>query len=1091
MDDQHVPHIESLCHEFYSSTDPRVRAEAEKSLVLFTETVENVAKCQTLLERAQNPAARLIAANALNKLISKPTSPVTMSGRLETRNYLMSYLFQRPKETPYVMEAIVKVIAKLTKISWFDVVDVVQVEEPEFVFRNIVSEIKTFLQSSVEQGVVGVHILLALVNDMNQSEVLRSLTWHRKIAASFRETQLLSIFQLSISLLKEGCGKRLSENQLSLLGRVLGLAKSCLSFDFIGTSSDETSDDFSSAQIPTAWRPDFLDSSTVNVFFDLYLALPPSFASIALSCLVLITSVRRSLFTAMERQAYLNTIMQGIKKVLSHPEALVEVDNYHEFCRLLARLKANYQLGELMQVENYGIIIEMIAKFTVSSLQSWQFSANSIHYLLNLWQRLVASICYVTSSEPHLLENYAPEITKTFLHSRLESVAVVIRDNLDDPLDDLSLVQQQLDQMCTIGRCDYSGTCHLVASYFDTAASAYQQCLTQGSSTNDIRLYEGQLAWLVYFIGAVIGGRVSYSYADDEDGLDGELIIRVLQLMNLTDRQLEQGGGCERLELAILSFFEQFRKIYIGDQFLKAKVYSALGKRLGISNESMLLTLCIQKIITNMKFWSNSESIVQKTLHFFHELSVGYSSARKLIKLDCVQMLLQNHSPENLPFLAVRDGSHGLNFRCRTTFYTALSRLLMIDLGEEDEKFVAFMTPIAATFQKIGSQLISGEAVYSESELKFLFIGLCCDLRGVVSAIVSRPCYSMFFDWIYPNYFPVLQRALQLWCHDPSVTTPILRLASELVNNKQQRLLFDISSPNGILLFREVSKILVSHGTAMITLTDVPQSEIFAMKYKGVAISFLVLKLALSGHFVNFGVFGLYNDSALSDCLDVFIKVVLSIPANDLVQYPKLSTAYFGLLDTISQDHMNFMAGLDAQVLAYVLSSVNEGIAFSDVSVSTACCSMLDAVLTHLFRKLSKVKKHEAVADHSFLRLVDVQPEVFQQMLSTVLNIIIFEECRNQWSMSRPLLGLVLLNEKYFENLRDSLVNMQSGEKRELMKKCFQGLMAGVERNLLPKNRDKFTQNLSVFRKDVNSSWKDVPPVVVPASGVTSTDMMS
>ena len=49
------------------------------------------------------------------------------------------------------------------------------------------------------------------------------------------------------------------------------------------------------------------------------------------------------------------------------------------------------------------------------------------------------------------------------------------------------------------------------------------------------------------------------------------------------------------------------------------------------------------------------------------------------------------------------------------------------------------------------------------------------------------------------------------------------------------------------------------------------------------AISFLVLKLALSGHFVNFGVFGLYNDSALSDCLDVFIKVVLSIPANDLV----------------------------------------------------------------------------------------------------------------------------------------------------------------------------------------------------------------
>ena len=33
------------------------------------------------------------------------------------------------------------------------------------------------------------------------------------------------------------------------------------------------------------------------------------------------------------------------------------------------------------------------------------------------------------------------------------------------------------------------------------------------------------------------------------------------------------------------------------------------------------------------------------------------------------------------------------------------------------------------------------------------------------------------------------------------------------------------------------------------------------------------------------------------------------------------------------------------------------------------------------------------------------------QMLSTVLNIIMFEDCRNQWSMSRPLLGLILLSE--------------------------------------------------------------------------------
>ena len=39
--------------------------------------------------------------------------------------------------------------------------------------------------------------------------------------------------------------------------------------------------------------------------------------------------------------------------------------------------------------------------------------------------------------------------------------------------------------------------------------------------------------------------------------------------MNLTDSRLAQAGN-EKLELAMLSFFEQFRKIYIGDQVQKS-----------------------------------------------------------------------------------------------------------------------------------------------------------------------------------------------------------------------------------------------------------------------------------------------------------------------------------------------------------------------------------------------------------------------------------------------------------------------------------------------------------------------------------------
>ena len=103
-----------------------------------------------------------------------------------------------------------------------------------------------------------------------------------------------------------------------------------------------------------------------------------------------------------------------------------------------------------------------------------------------------------------------------------------------------------------------------------------------------------------------------------------------------------------------------------------------------------------------------------------------------------------------------------------------------------------------------------------------------------------------------------------------------------------------------------------------------------------------------------------------------------------------------------------------------------------------------------------KVRRGQIVPDNDALvQVIKMRPEILQQMLSTVLNIIMFEDCRNQWSMSRPLLGLILLNEKYFEDLRDQLIQSQPSAKQANMATWFKNLMEGIERNLLIKNRDR------------------------------------
>ena len=43
-------------------------------------------------------------------------------------------------------------------------------------------------------------------------------------------------------------------SQHSLMSHLLQLTCNCLSFDFIGTSMDESSDDLGTVQIPTSWR---------------------------------------------------------------------------------------------------------------------------------------------------------------------------------------------------------------------------------------------------------------------------------------------------------------------------------------------------------------------------------------------------------------------------------------------------------------------------------------------------------------------------------------------------------------------------------------------------------------------------------------------------------------------------------------------------------------------------------------------------------------------------------------------------------------------------------------------------------------------
>nr|KAF6347257.1 RAN binding protein 17 [Pipistrellus kuhlii] len=1081
---QSLAELEVLCTHLYTGTDLTQRIEAEKALLELIDSPECLSKCQLLLEQGTTSYAQLLAATCLSKLVSR-VSPLPVEQRIDIRNYILNYVASQPKLAPFVIQALIQVIAKITKLGWFEV------QKDQLVFREIIADVKTFLQGTVEHCIIGVIILSELTQEMNLVDYSRPSAKHRKIATSFRDTSLKDILALACSLLKEVLAKPLNlqdEGQQNLVMQVLKLVLNCLNFDFIGSSADESADDLCTVQIPTTWRTIFLEPETLDLFFNLYHSLPPLLSQLALSCLVQFASTRRSLFSSPERAKYLANLIKGVKRILENPQGLSDPGNYHEFCRFLARLKTNYQLGELVMVKEYPEVIRLIANFTITSLQHWEFAPNSVHYLLTLWQRMVASVPFVKSTEPHLLDTYAPEITKAFITSRLESVAIVVRDNLEDPLDDTATVFQQLEQLCTVSRCEYEKTCTLLVQLFDQNAQNYQKLLHSASGiTVDMAIQEGRLAWLVYLVGTVVGGRLTYTSTDEHDAMDGELSCRVFQLISLMDTGLPQCSN-EKIELAILWFLDQFRKTYVGDQLQRtSKVYARMSEVLGITDDNHVLETFMTKIVTNLKYWGRCEPVISRTLQFLNDLSVGYPFyyiyispnsltsityilLKKLVKIDAVKFMLKNHTSEHFPFLGISDSDRLSDFRCRTTFYTALTRLLMVDLGEDEDEFENFMLPLTVSFEAV-LQIFNNN--FKQEDVKRMLIGLARDLRGIAFALNTKTSYTMLFDWMYPTYLPILQRAIEQWYGEPACTTPILKLLAELMQNRSQRLNFDVSSPNGILLFREASKMICTYGNQILSLGSLSKDQIYPMKLKGISICYSALKSALCGNYVSFGVFKLYGDNHFDNVLQAFVKMLLSVSHSDLLQYRKLSQSYYPLLECLTQDHMNFITNLEPPVLLYVLTSISEGLTTLDTVVSSSCCTSLDYIVSYLFKHIAKEGKkplrcREATqAGQRLLLFVQQNPDVLQQMMSVLMNTIVFEDCRNQWSVSRPLLGLILLHEKHFGELRAGLVSSQPPPKQEALAQCFRSLMEGVEQNLSVKNRDRFTQNLSVFRRDV------------------------
>ena len=221
----------------------------------------------------------------------------------------------------------------------------------------------------------------------------------------------------------------------------------------------------------------------------------------------------------------------------------------------------------------------------------------------------------------------------------------------------------------------------------------------------------------------------------------------------------------------------------------------------------------------------------------------------------------------------------------------------------------------------------------------------------------NRRTFGMLFDILEPRHLPLLSKVADSWYDQPDVMISLLRFMHEFCHNKANRVNFDQSSPNGILLFRSTSDVVCAFGRRSLSTISAPASgDIYKSKYKGMSLALSVLNSALGGNYVCFGVFALYSDPALDNALDISLKMALSIPLEDVIAYPKLAKSVFGFIEIFFRSHIKTAMALDTSVFMQLMNAVHEGLQSSDAQISSMCANSIDHLATFYYENSGKDK---------------------------------------------------------------------------------------------------------------------------------------
>lgn len=693
--------------------------------------------------------------------------------------------------------------------------------------------------------------LVALVQEMNpDTSSIKNFPKHRKTAVMFRDSHLKLFLQSAFRFFKFTIHAPSSSTEMAL-----SVIISCLSFDFLGTLSDQDNHGMTSAvQIPASLKSWIIEENPMEQLFEGLKTYQSQHVQL-IEALGLIMGCRRSLFMEEERVVQFNKCCGLISTMLAMPFG---EDARSELLKLLMRFSIVYQ-SDMKKNEGAVTLLDSFLRFTQQAIPT----TNSTDYLfiVQIWMQL-------------------RESEHVFFVERIEQIHQVVVSFVNLPPDMLEMLyfedENTVEQVVVpLGR------------FFRQLSIAFAAQVLVARIQRHGNVYTGlgyiETAWTLSIYTSIMSNRVAYQAESSDDVSDGGTCSQIFNYLAQKPVLVNGQDKCEeQLELSILAFFEQFKHTFLtGDGSGCPKMWETVATQSQVKTQEHVVILCLNRALHYLKDQS-TEALVFKSVSVFKELVNGTRSLKLLQTQEIMGYI------EGSGVLTFHMKTSYQKSKCLTILFENIGRLFVSDLhgNVPEPNLFKLLQPITEYFNEYESRLNDG----SQMDL------IVRKLRGILSSVYSSKLYKVFFEWIRPHL-----ASLTYFLNSPAaINGPvnILKFIRDLSSNKVNRLVFENAAEYGILLFREVvSIVLPIVGSLKSALSQTLAETIWVSQaLKPIVVLMDTFKNLISSRVVPFGIMQLYGDVALNEMIQAIYLLSSFIEPEQLMQYSKLGAVCFSYL---------------------------------------------------------------------------------------------------------------------------------------------------------------------------------------------------